>query len=495
MENLLAIDIHDDCVSGVMLDIDQKISVVSGFGVAIAKEGGVAEAVQDVIRQTGFKDGACRLSVSAENCFFRNLLLPFVDKRKVAKVLPFEIEELTSHRIQDLHIDYLFSEIESKGTEVLAAMVDKGFVADTLATFQAEGLDPELFGVSGLQTAAVLASVTGLKRFVLLDISFKQTTLILINNGKIALVRSLGVDAEDIAGFSLADDGCTVDVKNPEKINEVVRRLVLPVKQTLLSVGHAALLEKGGPCFVNGGVGLDPELFGQLKEALPLDIQACDIARQPLVKIEPSESMPWNPAMMNRALALATYNRKGCAVLNFRKGDFKKQPSLKNIRKIVMATVVPLGVLSLGVFLFLFWEFNELENRRDTLKNEVFAVAQQAMPEAKIIRYPLKELTVKINETREVYRSGGKGGGNLGKLALLSELSSRIPENLPIVITRLVADQDDIRIKAETKDFNTVDNVKKELEKSEYFKSVTISSANLAPKGGEVRFELKLALQ
>ena len=160
-----------------------------------------------------------------------------------------------------------------------------------------------------------------------------------------------------------------------------------------------------------------------------------------------------------------------------------------------MATVVPLGVLSLGVFLFLFWEFNELENRRDTLKNEVFAVAQQAMPEAKIIRYPLKELTVKINETREVYRSGGKGGGNLGKLTLLSELSSRIPENLPIVITRLVADQDDIRIKAETKDFNTVDNVKKELEKSEYFKSVTISSANLAPKGGEVRFELKLALQ
>lgn len=495
MENLLAIDIHDDCVSGVMLDIDQKIAVVSGFGVAIAKDGAIAEALQDVIRQTGFTEGSCRLSVGAEKCFFRNLLLPFVDKRKVAKVLPFEIEELTSHRIDDLHLDYLYSEMNGEGTEILAAMLDKSFVAETISNFQAEGLDPEILGISGLQTAAVLVSVTGLKTFVVLDISFKQTTLIFVDNGKIVLVRSLAVDAEDIAGFTLLDDGYTVEVKHPEKIEEVVHRLVLPVKQTLLSVGRSDLLEKRGPCFVNGGVGLYPNLFEKLKNTLSLEIQACDIARQPLVKIEPSENMSWNPAIMNRALALATWRKKGCSILNFRKGDFKKQASLKNIQKIVMATVVPLGVLSLGIFFFLLWEFNELENRRDTLKDEVTAVFHEAMPGVTRIADPVKQLQIKINETRDVYRSGSKGGENIGKLMLLSELSTRIPENLPILITRLVADQDDIRIKAETKDFNTVDNVKKELEKSIYFKSVTISSANLAPKGGEVRFELKLELQ
>jgi Tfp pilus assembly protein PilN len=77
-------------------------------------------------------------------------------------------------------------------------------------------------------------------------------------------------------------------------------------------------------------------------------------------------------------------------------------------------------------------------------------------------------------------------------MTLLAELSSHIPEALPIRITRLVADQNDVRILAETSDFNTVDNVKRELENSDFFRSVVISSANLSPKGGEVRFELKL---
>jgi general secretion pathway protein L len=58
----------------------------------------------------------------------------------------------------------------------------------------------------------------------------------------------------------------------------------------------------------------------------------------------------------------------------------------------------------------------------------------------------------------------------------------------------MVADMNTIRLKAVTGDFNTVDNVQKELEKSQYFKGVTISSANQSVKGDKVNFELKLEL-
>ena len=58
----------------------------------------------------------------------------------------------------------------------------------------------------------------------------------------------------------------------------------------------------------------------------------------------------------------------------------------------------------------------------------------------------------------------------------------------------MVADMDTLRLKAITGDFNTVDNVQKELEKSPYFADVTISSANQSIKGDEVNFELKLEL-
>jgi general secretion pathway protein L len=496
LDSLLAIDIHEELVSGVLLDTEQRISVVRGYGIASSQGKPLAEVVADVVMQTGYRQGDCRVSLDAKEFFFRNLILPFVDKRKVEKVLPFELEELTSHRMDELHLDFLPSVSNGTGTEILAAMVDRRFFAETLALFQAQGLDPEILGVSGLQIAAsIAANAEAGNSFVVLDVSFKQSTLILVDAGKLALIRSLAIDSEELAGFSFSTDDCRVLAEKPEGFSEIVRQLVLPLQQTLISVGKSHLLETNAPCYINGGVGLFSEVFELLKSILPLAVQPCNIAFQSLLKIEPSDRIPWNPAIMNRALALATWKKKDPAVLNFRKGDFKKQQSLKKVRKTLMAISIPLGLVLIGLVGFFWWEFNELENRRDVLRDEVNAVFKETLPEVTRIVNPVQQLQIKIDETRNVFRAGSQGQDNVRKLAVLAELSARIPESLQINISRLIVDQDDVRIKAETSDFNTVDNVKKELEKSNIFSSVVISSANLAPKGGEVRFELKLEFQ
>ena len=59
-------------------------------------------------------------------------------------------------------------------------------------------------------------------------------------------------------------------------------------------------------------------------------------------------------------------------------------------------------------------------------------------------------------------------------------------------VTRMLIDKDTFQIKGETDTFNTVDIIKKGMEKSEYFNSVTINSANLDRSGKRVTFELKL---
>jgi tRNA threonylcarbamoyladenosine modification (KEOPS) complex Pcc1 subunit len=56
----------------------------------------------------------------------------------------------------------------------------------------------------------------------------------------------------------------------------------------------------------------------------------------------------------------------------------------------------------------------------------------------------------------------------------------------------MVVDPEAVKIKGETDTFNTVDIIKKALEPSEYFSSVTISSANLDRSGERVQFEIKL---
>ena len=77
---------------------------------------------------------------------------------------------------------------------------------------------------------------------------------------------------------------------------------------------------------------------------------------------------------------------------------------------------------------------------------------------------------------------------------ILAELSSRIPESLQIHVVRMVVDRQTILLRGVTDNFNSVDGLKKVLEKSDYFRGVTINSANLATKVSGVRFELKLDL-
>ena len=56
----------------------------------------------------------------------------------------------------------------------------------------------------------------------------------------------------------------------------------------------------------------------------------------------------------------------------------------------------------------------------------------------------------------------------------------------------MVIDPETVRISGETDTYDTVDNLKNNLEPSQYFNNVTISSANLDKTGKKVNFEIKM---
>jgi Tfp pilus assembly protein PilN len=77
-------------------------------------------------------------------------------------------------------------------------------------------------------------------------------------------------------------------------------------------------------------------------------------------------------------------------------------------------------------------------------------------------------------------------------LDLLKDMSDRIPKSLDVKISRMVIDQETVRVSGKTDTFNTVDSIKNGLETSRHFSGVTISSANLDRTGKRVQFEIKL---
>jgi len=77
---------------------------------------------------------------------------------------------------------------------------------------------------------------------------------------------------------------------------------------------------------------------------------------------------------------------------------------------------------------------------------------------------------------------------------LLKAISTRIPDQTDVEMTRVVIGQDNILISGNTDTFNTVDDVKTRLEKDAAFQTVVISSANLEKSGKRVNFKLKVQL-
>ena len=78
---------------------------------------------------------------------------------------------------------------------------------------------------------------------------------------------------------------------------------------------------------------------------------------------------------------------------------------------------------------------------------------------------------------------------------ILREIALRIPKTASVDISSLVIDEERIRIKGHTDTFNTVDEIKKGLQESTYFKNVAIASAQLDRTNNKVRFELAMGHQ
>lgn len=497
MAELFAIDIHDNLITGVLLEQGTKVSIVKGYGASLLGEREFSEAIEEVAKQVDFKGCECRVAIDHAHCSFRSLSLPFKDKSKIKQVLPFELDDQFSLDSDSVQLDFIINQNENQGAAILAAMVNRGEFVDTLASMQMIGVNPDIITISGVSSAvnqAIDFKESG--TFLFLDIYDKHTLFVLVENGKISLVRSLAVN------FDKQDDGADKDISAiltmysaNEGTRAVVKDLVQQVRRTLLSVQRLDLLQAEAICFVSGRVGLTPDVIDLVHESLGVDVQGYDASSRPLLKVEHNSNISWNPAVMGGALALALYKNKENTNFNFRTGDFRKQMSFGNIQKIATMALLPLClIIILGVG-GAWWEYAGLEKKHNALKAQIHTVFKETLPQKTKIVNPVQQLQVAIDEAKETFRIGGQNGDSMNKVELLAEISSRLPKTLPILITRYIANYDDVRIKAETNDFNTVDNVKKELDKSDFFSSVNISSANLAPKGGMVRFELKLELK
>lgn len=473
---VLFVDIHKDGVAAVAVDSSSKITLVTRCAAADTVEQSLADALAQIKVQTGFVGGPCMVTFGAELFSFRNVSLPFADRKKIAQALPFELADQSPVDINSLLIDFSVAASGGQHTQIIAAMIGRQYLAEQLAILTGAGLNPAGIGISGFACAQQIAAGED-SHFVLIDSGANWATLFIVVHSQVALIRSLAVQPEAI-DLPVADD-----------------TFVQNVIQTILA---CQLLDTGSPNYKVFFCGTESRL-ATTAPVLSSRLGGVEVvhyrpSNRPLVKFDNEVRALYQPELMDRVLAQADKNGKKGGGFNFRAGDFRQKKSLMEYRGLLLKTALPLALILVGALAYMGSSYSMLSAEQESLRRQITEVFSETLPEVTRIVNPVQQLQVKNKEIRAAYSPGGASGTGYTIIELLTELSVRIPATEKVQVVRMVADMDMVRLKAVTGDFNTVDSVQKELEKSPYFRNVTISSANQSIKGDEVNFELKLEL-
>lgn len=466
-EALLCLDIHEEMVVAVAIERRAGLAQVLGCVKVDTAQQSFAAAIDQVKLQLGNMQGKCAITLGAELFSFRNLSLPFTDKKKIDQVLSMELAEQTLVDIDTLVLDYMVTKTGSQGAEIFAAMLGRAGLAERLAVLRAAGLEPDYIGVSGMGLAENLFDQEA-ENYILLDIDCLWATLFLVRKGKVAAIRSLN------RGAGAGGQG-GVDAE-----------LDLFIKQTLLGCGLAELRQPGCVLYYNGVLPPLPILDDFV-------VKKCTADRHTLLPGNHAARLECRPESLARAVAgcLLPDNKSG---FNFCKEEFRKGKTFGDYRRRVLLFGGPVLLFLILAGIYYRQDYLALAREQEALKQQIAEVFTSAVPTATRIVHPVQQLQVAINEIKATFRPGGISTDRLSVIDLLAEISARIPVASKVKVVRLVADAEALQVKALTGDFNTVDAVQKELEKSPIFKEVLISSANQSPQGDAVSFELKLVL-
>lgn len=494
-EKILGLDISSDSVAAVQVTWGLKGHQVTACDhVMIEEAGALEEALKALIERVGPEAEVCFSSLPGEHVSYRNLRMPFRDKKKIRQTLLFELETIVPFPVEDLLVDFTIV-YQSDQSEILAASIKRAYVSEHLEHLQANGIDPEVMDISGIPTLSWLLRQTETPDDgLLLQVGRKRNTMILYLKRRIALIRTFPFNGDTMiqAVLNGTSNGHT-DTEAVKQIESCLRSFCTEVQNTLHAFGwQNTKTVRPERIFVTGSGALYPDTENLLNRFLDLPVERVDLSSDPRIHMDENVARAWNPALMDNALALAVRKTKEDLGFNFRRDEFEVRKEYfghkKEIRKVAAFLIIVLGLLCLD----LGTDYYFLKQRYKILDDQITKVFKQTFPDAKRIVDPVHQMTVRINEIKKTALSLPGIGTNRKVLDLLRDVSLRVPESADVQVARMVVDADTVLIKGETDTFNTVDTIKKGLEPSDYFSAVTISSANLDRSGNRVQFEMKL---
>ena len=508
-KHILGLDIGKSCLKAVLIEAGLRGSmrIVAWEKVDITGSGGIREALRRIQEVPVLTVPACQISIAAKGFSFRNMKLPFKDRKKILQTLPFELESQIPHPVESVLIDFTVLG-QAQGSDLFTAVIPKAEVEERIALLADYGFDAETIDIDTVPVAAQLMTAAPVDSLnLLLDVGASETTGVFFKEGRILQVRSYPFGGDHVTNALSAALGVAFveaearkkrgDTEQAEEqITEACQKFFASLKNTISSLRMSGLVDEDpATVYLTGGGGLYRKLAEELSRVLAAPVERVNVTQLAGIKPVGGDDAGWDSMIMNGALALALRPLAKGPGFNFRQGDLRRKGMpLKfdlGINLKWAGAVTALILLLAGADLTLSHYADKA--RLDQLKAETAALLQQTFPEVTRVVDPAQQFRAKIAEAKRfatASRGAASGGSVLG---VMKDLSEQVPEASDFLITALVFDGDRVDIRGEATGFDAAETIKKQLEKTGRYESIAVSSSNVK-QGSRVEFELKTTL-
>ncbi len=327
-------------------------------------------------------DDMLAVSLPTEAVMHRVLAFPFRDDKSIQEAVGFELENHIPVAVSELCVDYTRLGEKDGQTEVLAIAANRDTVQKELDWLRSAGIEPRRLGLTALAYASLVRKLPDMTAgwTMVCDIGTRSTDVVLLNNGKTEVVRSLSVGSHAVAEIFasqfksdkpvqdvlaehawLLPGGANAENSDERRLDAATREALEPLTRELRqTLAYAMRRSRQRPdrLIVTGGLCRLAGLDEYLERALGVQVLGVRLNELPDQKLSESPTLGDRGAL---AVALALAAADPAAAdddVNFRQGELAYEGDFKVLRArlpmlVAFAVIV---VLLLGVRTGLTWK-------------------------------------------------------------------------------------------------------------------------------------------
>lgn len=465
----------------------------------------IAESILQMIHKNNLKISSTVTALSGKYVSTRILKLPLPPKQ-LAKVLPFEIEGYIPFPLEDLILDHHIIQSSGGETVCLAAAAQKGIIEDHLSLLHRAGVDPSFvtFDSISLYNLNQFIPQDSYKTYAIVDMGHQKTSICIVSNQKIALIRTLYTGGRDIdeairSEMNLTLDqaaevkekhgildteGHTVKSADLKKLSTCIKSVINPLFQEIFQSFHlfrtqdwiSSEEQKIEHVFFCGGTSLLknlPEYFTGLinipsQRMYLLDHQSPD---------RPSRAKePLFATAVGIGLKISARGKNASHIesINFRRGDFSFSKSLGDFQEKILFFGKWIAVIFALAFLQLIVKNGNLRRENNAVEKIALQESKKIMPDEKVTssKNAIKKLETKIQELQQKQDVLTTGLNRMTALGILRQLSVLIPDDIQVDLKELSIERNKITVRGETDSFASVDRVIASVQANKEFERV-----------------------